>query len=130
VNGKIRVLVVDDSLVMQKALGMVFAREHDMTVIGYATSGEEAERLIDQLRPEVVTIDIGLPGLDGLGLLDHLRKGRCRSRTVILSSTVTAAKDAVRRGAFGFFDKRRVLSDAAELIALVRHAAGGHGLAS
>ena len=129
-NGKIRVLVVDDSLTMQKALGMVFAREDDMTVIGYAASGEEAEHMIDRLRPEVVTIDIGLPGLDGLSLLDHLRNGRCRSRSVVLSSTVTAANDAIGRGAYGFFDKRRVLSDAGELVALVRHAAGGYRLAS
>ena len=71
-SAPIRILVVDDSLTIRAMLETVFAREPGVKVVGIAASAEEAERMIDQFRPSVVTVDIAMPGMDGLALLDRL----------------------------------------------------------
>jgi len=121
----IGVLVVDDSLTIRAMLETVFARERDMKVLGNAASADEAQRMIQDFRPTVVVLDIAMPGVDGLTLLDRLVKER-RLQVVMLSSHIEAAEDALDRGAVGFFDKRRILSDAKGLVKLIRRAADGH----
>lgn len=120
----IRILVVDDSLTIRAMLETVFARERGVKVVGNAASAEEAERMIEDLRPSVVTVDIAMPGMDGLALLDRLVAER-HMHVVMLSSHTEAAVESLSRGAVGFFDKRRILSDAQGLVKLIRRAAAG-----
>ena len=121
----IRILVVDDSLTIRAMLETVFARERGVKVVGNAASAEEAERMIEDFRPSVVTVDIAMPGMDGLALLDRLVAER-HMHVVMLSSHTEAAVESLSRGAVGFFDKRRILSDAKGLVKLIRRAAAGH----
>lgn len=121
----IRILIVDDSLTIRAMLETVFAREPGVKVVGIAASAEEAERMIDQFRPSVVTVDIAMPGMDGLALLDRL-VAEGQTHVVMLSSHTESAIESLGRGAVGFFDKRRILSDAKGLVKLIRRAAGGH----
>lgn len=120
----IRILVVDDSLTIRAMLETVFARDNSVKVVGHAACAEEAEQMVEDLLPSVVTVDIAMPGMDGLWLLDRLVADR-HLHVVMLSSHTEAAMDSLGRGAVGFFDKRRILSDAKGLVKLIRRAAAG-----
>ena len=71
-TARIRVLVVDDSAFMRAALSQMIASEPDMEVVGTAWSGSEALEKIPVLNPDVVTLDVAMPGLDGIGTLQHI----------------------------------------------------------
>ena len=61
----IRTIIVDDSRVAQEFIAHLLSSDPDIQIIGIANSGEEAIRLITEFRPDVVTMDIHMPGLDG-----------------------------------------------------------------
>src|SRR6516225_6120571 len=69
---RIRVLVVDDSAFMRTALSQMIASEPDMEVVGTACCGSEALEKIPVLNPDVVTLDVVMPGLDGIGTLHFI----------------------------------------------------------
>src|SRR5437773_1488022 len=71
---KIRVLIVDDHPVVRKGLRACLARKAHLKVVGEASDGEEALRKIRDLAPDVVLMDISMPGMDGLAVTDLLRK--------------------------------------------------------
>ena len=68
-----RVLVVDDSAFARKVLREVLGRAEGLEVVGIARDGLEALEKVHELRPDVVTLDLVMPGLDGLGFLDALQ---------------------------------------------------------
>lgn len=131
-EGAIRVLVVDDSAFMRTTLSRMIACEGGLEVIGTAGSGPEALRKIPALDPDVVTLDVNMPGLDGVETLRRIM--RCFPRPVIMVSSVTE-KDAettfsaLRAGAFDYVPKQ--LSESSleiehirsDLIAKIRAAA-------
>src|SRR5260370_7145425 len=63
---KFRVLVVDDSAFMRKVLETIFNADEQLTVIGHAKDGREAIALAESLKPDVITMDLNMPHLDGL----------------------------------------------------------------
>ncbi|MGB0714957.1 MAG: protein-glutamate methylesterase/protein-glutamine glutaminase [Phycisphaerae bacterium] len=73
-NRPIKVLVVDDSIFMRTVLKGAMERADEIEVIGSAANGLEAVRRIKELKPQVVTLDIEMPGLDGLGVLEQVMK--------------------------------------------------------
>ncbi|MCX9158337.1 chemotaxis response regulator protein-glutamate methylesterase [Niveibacterium sp. 24ML] len=83
----IRVLVVDDSAVMRSVLSEIINQADDLEVVGTATDPIVARELIKQLNPDVVTLDIEMPKMDGLEFLDKLM--RLRPTPVIMISTLT-----------------------------------------
>jgi two-component system chemotaxis response regulator CheB len=66
---RIRVLVVDDSAFLRKVVSQMLSRSPDIEVVGTARDGAEALELVEQLNPDVVTLDLVMPGLDGVGFL-------------------------------------------------------------
>ena len=118
----IRVLIVDDSVTIRAMLEQVLGREPDFVLVGSAADAESAQRLIRQHHPDVVTIDIAMPGTDGLSLLDQVHES---THAVMLTSRAEAAEDSFERGALGFFNKSHILTDAKKLVKLVRAAAEG-----
>ncbi len=98
----IRILVVDDSAVFRMVLGRVIARTPGMEVVGLAVDGLEALEQARRLDPDVVTLDVEMPGLDGLGTLRRLLAEH-PTRVVMLSRATKAGAevtmDAFRAGA-------------------------------
>jgi DNA-binding NarL/FixJ family response regulator len=119
---RITVLVVDDSVTIRAMLEEVLGREPDFHVIGNAADADEALRMIHIHRPDVVTLDIAMPGKDGLSLLDAVH---LTTHVVMLTGRSEAAKDSFDRGALGFLNKAHILSDSKKLVKMVRAAAEG-----
>ncbi|CAN7501147.1 MULTISPECIES: protein-glutamate methylesterase/protein-glutamine glutaminase [unclassified Devosia] len=83
----IKVLVVDDSALIREVLTRMLTRDGDITVVGTATDPIEAREKIKQLNPDVVTLDIEMPNMNGLDFLEKLM--RLRPMPVVMVSTLT-----------------------------------------
>lgn len=92
-----RVLVVDDSPSVCRLLTAHLASAADLLVLGSAHSGERAVELVNELRPDVVTLDLDMPGIGGLGALDRIM-ATCPTPVVLLSGVGRKAADAVAAG--------------------------------
>jgi two-component system chemotaxis response regulator CheB len=107
--GKIRVLVVDDSVVIRRLLTDILNQDPQIEVVGTAPNGRIALAKLPQLKPDLVTLDIEMPELDGLETLPELRKV-CPKLPVIMFSTLTergavATLEALARGASDYVAK-------------------------
>ena len=83
---RVRVMVVDDSALMRRLLADVLATDPLIHVVGNASSGDLALQQISQLRPDVITLDVEMPGLDGIETLKKIRSLHPAIRVVMLSS--------------------------------------------
>ncbi len=83
---RIKVLVVEDSPVMRKALTMAIARDPRLELAGAAAHGRMALEMIPKCRPDVVTLDIEMPVMDGLEALREIRKSDMRTPVIMFSS--------------------------------------------
>ncbi len=121
---QIRVLVVDDSALVRRLVTTALSQAPDVVVAGVARDGLEAVRMVDELKPDVVTLDIEMPVLDGLGALTKIRAKHPRL-PVIMFSTLTergasATLDALSRGASDYVTKPSNTGQIADGIAAVR----------
>jgi CheY-like chemotaxis protein len=85
---KVRVLVVDDDPDFVEAAKVSLAADRRIEVVGGAASGEEAVKQAAALRPEVVAMDVVMPGLDGLEATRLIRKDRPECRVVLVSGSI------------------------------------------
>ncbi|RVI12860.1 response regulator, partial [Sinorhizobium meliloti] len=99
-----RVLVVDDSATMRGLISAVLNADPDITVVGQAADALEARQAIKQLDPDVVTLDIEMPNMNGLEFLDKIM--RLRPMPVIMVSTLThrGAEATIAALEIGAFD--------------------------
>jgi two-component system chemotaxis response regulator CheB len=86
---KIRVLVVDDSIVVRHLLQKLVAEDPELEFVGGAVNGVDALSKIPIAKPDVVTLDIEMPEMDGLETLRHIRNQHPRLRTILFSSLTT-----------------------------------------
>ena len=104
----IRVLIVDDSAFMRHALARLLSEAPGLEVAGAAANGEEGLSLARELRPDVITLDVEMPVLDGLGMLKRLML-ETPTRVVMLSSRTTqnaqVTLDSLELGAIDFVPK-------------------------
>jgi two-component system chemotaxis response regulator CheB len=108
-NRKIRVLVVDDSVAMRRILAEVISSDADLELAGYAANGQIAMAMLDQVSPDILTLDVEMPVMDGLATLKAMRAGR-RLLPVIMFSTLTergaeATIDSLALGASDYVAK-------------------------
>ena len=104
----IRVLVVDDSLLLRELLSDIIESDPGFTVVAKARDGQDALRKMEQYRPDVVTLDVQMPGMDGLATLDAMLE-KCPVPAVMVSALTTRDADvtlkALERGALDYIAK-------------------------
>jgi two-component system, chemotaxis family, protein-glutamate methylesterase/glutaminase len=128
---RIRVLVVDDSAFARKVIREMLSRDSAIEVVGVARDGLEALEKVAQLRPDVMTLDLIMPELDGLGVLRELPKER-PPRVIVVSVSRAQSElaiEALQRGAVELVTKPSALATdslqrlSAELVTKVKEAA-------
>ena len=82
---KIRVLIVDDAVVIRKLLGSCLSEDPELEVVGTAGDGASALARLAELKPDIVTLDIEMPGMDGIQALDAIRKIHPRLPVIMFS---------------------------------------------
>ncbi|MCU0710684.1 MAG: chemotaxis-specific protein-glutamate methyltransferase CheB [Pirellula sp.] len=93
----VRVLVTDDTALYRRMLSDLFARIPGVEVVGTAYDGADCLMMIDKVNPDLVTLDINMPKLDGLAVLDQIRKRKLGVHAVMVSSpTAESAEQTVR----------------------------------
>ncbi|MEU6787991.1 response regulator transcription factor [Nonomuraea angiospora] len=125
--GPIGLLIVDDHPVVRDGLTSMFARDPEFEVLGEAADGAEAVRLALALRPDVILMDLRMPGTDGVSATRELAERGSRARVLVLTTydTDSHVLPAIEAGAIGY-----LLKDAPrdELLRAVRAAARGEAV--
>ena len=123
----VRVLLADDQPLIRAALVMVIADLPDIEVVGEAGTGLEAVRMTRDLHPDVVVMDIRMPGMDGIGATRMIAKDGGPAHVIVLTTFDDDENvyNALRAGASGFLVKDMSVSD---IIAAVRVVAAGDAL--
>ena len=132
----IRVLVVDDSALMRKVIPQILESDNSIQVVGTAIDGNFGLKKLDELRPQVVTLDLEMPGMGGLEMLKEIMR-RQKVPVIVVSSHSTQGASvtlkALSLGAFDFVAKptdvsTRMQEIARELISKIKAAAQSRGI--
>ncbi|MFJ2198749.1 response regulator [Streptomyces violaceusniger] len=125
--GRIRVLLVDDHQVVRRGLRTFLQVQDDIEVVGEASDGEEGVARAEELRPDVVLMDVKMPGLDGIEALRTLRGLDNPARVLIVTSFTEkrTVVPALRAGAAGYVYKD---VDPEALARAIRSVHSGHVL--
>ena len=132
----VRVLVVDDSALMRKLIPQILQTDSSIEVVGTAMDGNFGLRKIEELKPQVVTLDLEMPGMGGIDMLKEIMR-RHRLPVIVVSSHSTQGASmtlqALSLGAFDFVAKpndvsARMPQIAAELIGKIKAAAQSRGV--
>ncbi len=109
----IRILIADDHGVLRAGLHALLSAEPDLEVVGEASDGREALRLAGGLRPDIVLVDLVMPGLGGIEVTRQLKKSLPNTRTLVLTvhEDVSLLREAIQAGAAGYLIKRAVESE-------------------
>jgi two-component system invasion response regulator UvrY len=120
----VRVMLVDDHAVVRMGFRLLLEGAADITVAAEAESGEEAVRTFPEIKPDVVVMDISMPGIGGLEAIDRILAREPQARILVLSAHEDAmhARRVLKAGAVGYLTKR---SAAEELMQAIRQVAQG-----
>ncbi|XZE18201.1 protein-glutamate methylesterase/protein-glutamine glutaminase [Pirellulaceae bacterium SH449] len=114
---KLRVMIVDDSALYRQLVKNVLKGLEDVEIVGLASAGTEAIERIPELKPDLLTLDVQMPHMNGLEVLDEIKKRRLPVKAIMLSSLTShgaqVTTDALLAGAFDFIQKPNS-SDAGE----------------
>jgi two-component system chemotaxis response regulator CheB len=109
-SSRVRVLVVDDSALMRKLIPQILARDSDIEVVGTAMDGAFGLKKVEELKPDVVTLDLEMPRMDGMEMLRQITR-KSKVPVIIVSALTTegatATFKALALGAFDFVAKPR-----------------------
>jgi two-component system, chemotaxis family, protein-glutamate methylesterase/glutaminase len=105
----LRVLVVDDSILFRRVIAQALASLPDVEVVGTVATGKHAVQRVQELRPDLLTLDMEMPEMDGLAVLDALRHARLKIPVIVVSAVTrrgaTVTMRALEKGAFDFITK-------------------------
>ncbi|QGN32549.1 response regulator transcription factor [Microlunatus sp. Gsoil 973] len=119
-----RVVIVDDQDLVRNGLRLILAAEPDLDVVGEASDGQSGRKLVGMLDPDVVLMDVRMPGEDGITAIRQLAASGCRAQLLMLTTfdLDEYVYDALTAGAAGFLLKDM---SATEIVDAVRQAARG-----
>jgi DNA-binding NarL/FixJ family response regulator len=120
----ITILLADDHEVVRRGVRALIEAEPGMTIVGETADGRQVVPALERLIPDVLVLDLQMPGLSGLEVLKAIAARRLETRVVVLSMHASEAyvSEALQSGALGYVVKDAGASD---LLAAVRHAAAG-----
>jgi DNA-binding NarL/FixJ family response regulator len=123
-TGPTKCLAVDDHPTVRQGLALMFGPAEDVELVGTVETGEEALEAIERLRPEVVIMDVRLPGIDGISALRRIQQVAPEVRAVMFSAygDKRLLSDAIAAGARGYVMKG---SPPEDLLRAVRTVVGG-----
>jgi DNA-binding NarL/FixJ family response regulator len=103
----IRVLVADDHAIVREGLGTMLSNQPDMTVVGLATHGRDAIRMVDEYQPDVAIMDISMPELNGIDAISQMLPRHPNIKVIVLSihETKPYVYRALKAGARGYLLK-------------------------
>jgi DNA-binding NarL/FixJ family response regulator len=121
----LRLLLVDDDDIVREALEIGLAREDRVKTVGSVATGEEAILAADRLRPDLIILDLGLPGLSGMDTMRSIVKSLPEVQIVVLSATQSPdqIQQAFDMGAAGYVFKQ---SSGIDLLEAVQAVIAGH----
>jgi DNA-binding NarL/FixJ family response regulator len=126
---RIRILLADDHAVVRQGFKMILGAQPDMEIVGEAGNGREAVELTEQLKPDVVVMDVAMPELNGIEATRRVTEAVPHTRVIALSMHKDSVyvREVLRAGARGYLLKD---SGAGDLVSAVRAIAQGEGYLS
>ncbi|WP_327247058.1 response regulator transcription factor [Streptomyces sp. NBC_01320] len=121
-NTDIRVVVADDERMVRTALRVILDAEPGLRVVGEAATGAEAVSVVRELRPDVVLMDVRMPGVDGIRATEQILGSLDAPPRIVVVTTFendSYVYDALRAGAAGFLLKRAAAEDLVQAVRLV-----------
>lgn len=117
----INILIVDDHGVLRAGLRVLLGTEPDLNVVGEAGTADEALALAEALKPDLVLLDLSLPGVSGIQVASRLKHKQPHSRILILTvhEEDTLLREAIRAGASGYILKKAVETELIDAIRAV-----------
>ena len=119
---KTKLLLVDDHEIVRAGLRMLFLAESDMEIVGEASSGEEALRTVEELSPDVVIMDVAMPGMTGIEATRRIKAAH--PEVAVLALTMYEGEQyffqMLEAGASGYVPKRAAADDLVSAIRVVR----------
>lgn len=127
--GAIRTLIVDDSSTLRAMLDVVISNHRDFRPPKHAADAIQAIEILEERLFDLVLLDINMPGMDGLQLLDHIVSNELARVMIVSASSVRGSEiriDALNRGAIACFDKANCIREADRLVGLIRKIVAGN----
>lgn len=120
---KIRILIADDHTLLRNGISALLENELDMTIVGEANDGREAVRLADQLKPNVVLMDIAMPLLNGLEATRQIKAEHPEINVLVLTmyDNEEYFREMLGAGASGYIIKRAAATELVSAIRAVNH---------
>lgn len=121
-NAPVRVVLADDEHMVRTALRVILDAEPGLEVVGEAATGAEAVSVVRELRPDVVLMDVRMPGIDGIRATERILGGMETPPRIVVVTTFendSYVYDALRAGAAGFLLKRAAAEDLVQAVRLV-----------
>jgi two-component system, NarL family, response regulator DegU len=108
---KMTIIIADDSLILRTALKSMFSTCRNIKIVGEATNGYDAVRIIHDLQPDFAIVDIRMPEMNGIEVLRKVKQMNSRTKICILTNYAYKqyCKVCIDEGAFKFFDKNKDL---------------------
>ncbi len=119
---RVRILIVDDHAVLRDGIRALLALHDDIEVVGEASEGKEAVERAQELGPDVVIMDIAMPGMDGLEATRRIRKKSPKIKVLVLTQydNKEYILSAIKAGASGYVPKRALASELVSAINAVQ----------